>query len=109
MNQGRIWCVVSPNHGLPLFLGSVALMSFTVHYAVLSNTSWYKEFYNGVPMTKTSMVETVAPLANVASVQKPALAIGGEQSTAMTSADSKTFVVKIKPKLPLDPATAVPG
>jgi hypothetical protein len=30
MNQGRIWCVVSPTVGLPLFLGAVAVISFTV-------------------------------------------------------------------------------
>ncbi|MCY4264457.1 MAG: light-harvesting protein [Gammaproteobacteria bacterium] len=37
MNQGRIWCVVNPTVGLPLFLTSVALTSLAVHYFVLSN------------------------------------------------------------------------
>ena len=32
MNQGRIWCVVKPTVGLPLFLGSVAIISLLVHY-----------------------------------------------------------------------------
>jgi light-harvesting protein B-800-850 alpha chain len=31
MNQGRIWCVVNPTVGLPLFLGSVATISLLVH------------------------------------------------------------------------------
>jgi light-harvesting protein B-800-850 alpha chain len=35
MNQGRVWCVVNPTIGLPAFLGSVALISFTVHFAVI--------------------------------------------------------------------------
>jgi light-harvesting protein B-800-850 alpha chain len=47
MNQGRIWCVVKPTVGLPLFLGAVALMSFTVHFAVLDNTAWFKAFMQG--------------------------------------------------------------
>ena len=47
MNQGRIWTVVSPNVGLPLFLGSVALMSFIIHICVLLNTSWWGNFMNG--------------------------------------------------------------
>jgi light-harvesting protein B-800-850 alpha chain len=47
MNQGRIWCVVNPTVGLPLFLGSVALISFTVHFAVIENTTWVKRFFNG--------------------------------------------------------------
>lgn len=47
MNQGRIWCVVSPTVGLPLFLGSVALISLVVHYSILSNTSWFAAFWGG--------------------------------------------------------------
>ena len=37
MNQGRIWCVVNPTVGLPLFLTAVALTSLAVHYFVLTN------------------------------------------------------------------------
>lgn len=47
MNQGRIWCVVNPTVGLPLFLGSVALISLIVHYSVLSSTTWMSAFFNG--------------------------------------------------------------
>lgn len=51
MNQGRIWCVVNPTVGLPLFLGGVALISFTVHFAVLDNTTWMKDFFAGSSRT----------------------------------------------------------
>lgn len=47
MNQGRIWCVVKPTVGLPLFLGSVAAISLIVHFAVLNNTSWFAAFWGG--------------------------------------------------------------
>jgi len=47
MNQGRIWCVVNPTVGLPLFLGSVALISLIVHYSILSNTAWFSAFWGG--------------------------------------------------------------
>jgi light-harvesting protein B-800-850 alpha chain len=47
MNQGRIWCVVKPTVGLPLFLGSVALISLIVHFAVLNNTTWFPAFFGG--------------------------------------------------------------
>ena len=46
MNQGRIWCVVKPTVGLPLFLGSVALTSLAVHTAVLNNTPWMANFFS---------------------------------------------------------------
>ncbi len=47
MNQGRIWCVVSPTVGLPLLLGSVLALSLIVHYTVLSNTSWFPAYWGG--------------------------------------------------------------
>lgn len=47
MNQGRIWCVVKPTVGLPLFLGSVAAISLIVHYAILNNTTWFPAFFGG--------------------------------------------------------------
>ncbi len=46
MNQGRIWCVVKPTVGLPLFLGGVAVTSLLVHYFVLEKTSWFAAVWN---------------------------------------------------------------
>ena len=47
MNQGRIWCVVKPTVGLPLFLGGVGVISLIVHTAVLLNTTWMSAFFGG--------------------------------------------------------------
>ncbi len=47
MNQARIWLVVKPTVGLPLFLGTVLIIALLVHYAVLSNTSWYPAYWEG--------------------------------------------------------------
>jgi light-harvesting protein B-800-850 alpha chain len=59
MNQGRIWCVVNPTVGLPAFLGSVALISFTVHFAVLDNTDWMKRYWRGAdPAPATASAAT---------------------------------------------------
>jgi light-harvesting protein B-800-850 alpha chain len=58
MNQGRIWCVVNPTVGLPLFLGSVAVTSLIVHYSVLSNTTWFASFMRGGAATKAAAVDT---------------------------------------------------
>ncbi len=67
MNEGKIWTVVSPNVGVPLFLGAVALMAFTVHFAILNNTTWFAAYWQGsakAPMTAAApaVVET-APAA----------------------------------------------
>jgi len=47
MNQAKIWLVVKPTVGLPLFLGSVALISLLVHYALLTHTTWVPGFFEG--------------------------------------------------------------
>lgn len=47
MNQGRIWTVVKPTVGLPLLLGSVTVIAILVHFAVLSNTTWFSKYWNG--------------------------------------------------------------
>lgn len=50
MNNAKMWLVVKPTVGVPLFLSAVAVGSFAVHVAVLSNTSWVSDFLSGVPM-----------------------------------------------------------
>ena len=47
MNNSKIWLVVKPTVGVPLFLSAVAVGSFAVHVAVLSNTSWVSDFLSG--------------------------------------------------------------
>jgi light-harvesting protein B-800-850 alpha chain len=49
MIYGKIWLVVKPSTGIPLFLGAVAVGSFAVHAALLTNTTWVKGFLNGSP------------------------------------------------------------
>jgi light-harvesting protein B-800-850 alpha chain len=47
MNNAKMWLVVSPTVGVPLFLGAVAVGSFAVHVAVLSNTTWVSDYLSG--------------------------------------------------------------
>nr|WP_294577019.1 light-harvesting protein [uncultured Rhodopila sp.] len=54
MNQGRLWTVVSPSVGLPLFLLAVAVTSLIIHLAILSHTTWLPAYYNG--KAKTALV-----------------------------------------------------
>ena len=60
MNQGRMWTVVKPTVGIPVFLGAVAVTSLIVHYAILSHTTWYPAFLEG--HKKVSMeIQTTVP------------------------------------------------
>lgn len=47
MNNAKMWLVVKPTVGIPLFLTGVAVGSFAVHVAVLTNTSWVDDFLSG--------------------------------------------------------------
>jgi light-harvesting protein B-800-850 alpha chain len=63
MNQGRIWCVVNPTVGLPLFLGSVAVTSLIVHAAVMTHTPWMSAYWTGAAKPKVAMEGTTSPSA----------------------------------------------
>lgn len=61
MIYGKLWLVVKPSVGIPLLLGAVAVSSFLVHFALLTHTTWLKQYYNGP--VKVAMADSVAPMA----------------------------------------------
>ena len=44
MNNGRMWTVVSPNVGVPIFFVALMTTSLVVHYMVAIGTPWFKAF-----------------------------------------------------------------
>lgn len=94
MNQGRIWCVVKPTVGLPLFLGSVAVTSLIVHYAVLSHSSWYGAFYEGGKTKKAALENSVSPVA-LSSTAVPGYVIS--VAPAANTQLGSSFVVTVAP------------
>ena len=62
MIYGKMWLHVKPSVGIPVFLGAVAVGSFAVHVALVTNTTWVKRFLNGNTGAKAAMVEQ-APVA----------------------------------------------
>ena len=67
MIYGKIWLVVKPSVGIPVFLGAVAVSSFAVHYALLTHTNWVPKFLNG-----NAQVVAAAPAAAMATSEEPA-------------------------------------
>lgn len=57
MNNSKIWLVVRPTVGVPLFLSAVAIGSFAVHVAVLTNTGWVSDFLSGRPLGTTAAIQ----------------------------------------------------
>jgi light-harvesting protein B-800-850 alpha chain len=66
MNQARIWLVVKPTVGLPLFLGTVLTISLLIHFAVLTHTTWMGSFWQGGAKTAHSSVAAISAPAPTA-------------------------------------------
>lgn len=64
MNQGKIWRVVNPTVGVPLFLGAVAVSSFAVHYMLYTHTTWLPAYHEGGKKAKVALVETAPVVAS---------------------------------------------
>jgi light-harvesting protein B-800-850 alpha chain len=72
MIYGKLWLVVKPTVGIPLFLGAVAVGSFSVHLALLNNTTWVKKFLNGnAPAVAQAELPGDATVASVPLAPKP--------------------------------------
>jgi light-harvesting protein B-800-850 alpha chain len=66
MIYGKLWLVVKPSVGIPLFLGAVAVTSMAVHFALLTNTTWVKQFLNGkAPVAVAAVADAPAVAAAV--------------------------------------------
>ena len=57
MIYGKLWTVVKPTVGIPIFIAAVAIASFSVHLAITLNTPWVKAFLNGKGATAAVVVQ----------------------------------------------------
>jgi light-harvesting protein B-800-850 alpha chain len=92
MNNAKMWLVVSPNVGVPIFLGAVAIGSFAVHIAVLSKTNWYSDYLVGDELG-SGMAEASIALPEGDDVAKAAFAVpngDGSQQVLVILPDGTT-------------------
>ena len=101
MNQGRIWCVVHPTVGLPLFLGSVALTSLAVHTAVMTHTNWMSTYWQG----RAARTGEGAPQASAAS-PNAGFAMTVTPVAPGSAAAPASFVITVSPTAPGKTLTA---
>lgn len=98
MNNAKMWLVVKPTVGVPLFLSAVAIGSFAVHVAVLSSTSWVGDFLQGNPIgsgdATAALIEEQVPTASTVGLTQtmPATATlsDGRQAVLVTMPDGTT-------------------
>ena len=100
MNNAKMWLVVPPAVGVPVFLGAVAVGSFAVHVAVLSNTSWVSDFLSGQPLG-TGDQTAAADVLKDAETSKAAYVIDqvdGTRDIRVMLPDGTTADAVLKPK-----------
>ncbi|MGX9357236.1 light-harvesting protein [Roseobacteraceae bacterium S113] len=98
MNNAKMWLVVSPSVGVPVFLGAVAVGSFAVHVAVLSNTSWVSDFLSGQELG-TGDEMAAAQMLPEAGTEKVAYAVDGvdgDRELTVVLADGTTAKAVLK-------------
>lgn len=74
MIYGKLWCVVKPSTGIPLFLSAVAISSFAVHLTLLNTAPWLKSYYAGgskATAAATAPADAGTTTAAVAAPKKP--------------------------------------
>jgi light-harvesting protein B-800-850 alpha chain len=75
MNQGKVWRVVNPTIGVPIFLGTVVITSLFVHYQLLTKTTWVPTYLQGGAKAAPNAAPNAANSSMVAptgSTQTPA-------------------------------------
>jgi light-harvesting protein B-800-850 alpha chain len=100
MNNAKMWLVVPPAVGVPVFLGAVAVGSFAVHVAVLSNTSWVSDFLSGQPLgsgDQMAAAEAAKPTEGVARAAYVAPGATGDEITIILPDGSTATAVLQRP------------
>lgn len=100
MNNAKMWLVVKPTVGVPLFLSAVAVGSFAVHVAVLSNTSWVSDFLSGKELGSGDMESAALLKADPPDVAKASYVLpsaDGAQEVTIVLPDGTTARAILQP------------
>jgi light-harvesting protein B-800-850 alpha chain len=77
MNNARMWTVVNPTVGLPLFFIGVALTSLTVHSSIMTNSDFMGQFWSGQEMgAESAALGTESPVKTVSAVSSITASLG---------------------------------
>jgi light-harvesting protein B-800-850 alpha chain len=97
MNNAKMWLVVKPTVGVPLFLTAVAVGSFAVHVAVLSNTSWVSDFLSGNELGSGG--ETAAITTEGSTLASAPSAVGERITVVLPDGRTAVAIVETAPTL----------
>ena len=107
MNNAKMWLVVPPAVGVPVFLGAVAVGSFAVHLAVVTNTDWVSDFLKGQEMDEMASI-TLPGEADTANVAYTTLMDDGAQVITVIMPDGTSVRAILQPNEVLASAAPPP-
>ncbi len=96
MYNSKMWLVVKPTVGVPLFFGGVALTSLAIHTAVLTNTTWMPAFYNGRGRAPVAAAAAPAPAAAAAAATADGSAAAALASAQAALVSAQTALVGVQ-------------
>lgn len=101
MYNSKMWLVVKPSTGVPLFFAGVALTSLAIHTAVLTNTTWFPAFFNGrnrPPAAAVAAAPAAVPAVATAAATEstPQTALASAQSAL---ASAQLAIASVQPAL----------
>jgi light-harvesting protein B-800-850 alpha chain len=73
MKEGRIFLYVSPNVIIPIMFLVLVLTALGVHYSILTNTTWFADFFQGSATEAVVMATETEAAAPVADAMAPAV------------------------------------
>lgn len=65
MNNARLWTIVNPTVGVPLFFIGVMIASIYIHYMLLTNTNWFNGVGYGTEMVQIDKPNTGESVARI--------------------------------------------
>lgn len=105
MNNARMWLVVNPTVGIPVFLGAVAVGSFSVHVSVLTNTTWVSDFLAGRELGSSDKSASIADEETTHAVRFDEIDAGVKKARIVLP-DGRTATVVIDENQPVRTASA---
>lgn len=102
MNNARMWCVVNPTVGLPLFFVGVAATSLIVHASVMTNSAFMGEYWSGQEMGTTEIVvsEKIDEMKTAALTEGEAFIVLPDGRTGRVVFDAPVTLAAVDADLP---------
>jgi len=70
MTNGKMWLVLKPTVGIPVFFAGMVVASLSIHTSILLNSDWFPAFLKGGQ--KAAAATAAAPAAAAAAPAAPA-------------------------------------